>query len=200
MDQIRTSTLRPIASTDRAALVAAPILLLAVAGCTGNLNTSDDLIGGDPVVTETAVAGTDAMAPDQPSLLGLDRRNWPVQRVTSPPAQVEFNPTYVEPVLVDDTTARNRGDYPSFATMLEETGSSEALAWQAIATIPYNGWLLLISPIRMVQTPPDSIERGPGGYRRMPPVPTVNPWAWVEPPGSTPTVPAADTESPPTSN
>lgn len=146
---------------------------LAATGCTGNLNTADDLYDADPVVSFHTVVGPPeelARADDAPSLAGLDRGNWPVTPVVSPPAQVEFNPPYVDDVLVDTTTPRGRGEYPTLETMLDGPGSNEQQALQAIAEIPYSAFLLVVSPIRMVQTPPWAVMRGPGGYERLPDV------------------------------
>ena len=139
-------------------------LAAALAGCTGNLNRTEgplftspdqslsDLSANLPSAVSTfdATSATRGFAP-----VG-DRATWEKTTIEVNQRQVESNPTYVTAALYDKSMARQRGDYPTTATVLEEDGNDGSQALEAIAGPVRTAWDLVVSPIRMVIRTPNS--------------------------------------------
>lgn len=135
--------------------------LLAV-GCTGSLNTSNEMLGAPPLPALAPPQGPEAIAAapptgiaasDAPSLSaanGLDRRGWPMVVVSVPRGQVEAQPTYVTTLLPDQSLPRDRGEFPTGGDALDETGSRGAEVVQGAANAAGSPLFLLSAPVEML--------------------------------------------------
>jgi hypothetical protein len=175
--------------------VAAPFVAALLAGCTGALNQSDDLLGApgaDPSLPDLAGTMPGPLPADEgPSLThGHDRSHWTEPhgnmtekaRIVVVERQVEVQPWYVSVVSYDKGTARARGEAPTAITALEVHGDGGAQALEGVAAPFWAAFDLLASPVRMVILPPWSLVRVP----ETPPIPVT---AHAE---ATPAPPAAD--------
>lgn len=144
------------------ALILALAVLPSLAGC---LNPSDTLTdaGEDPTPDlghETAAATRPSSAP---SVTGLDRRNWDTVVVTAPRGQVQHQPTYAEPLVLNGGPARNGQTFPTTADATALGASPTAAATEGAAEFTWPAALLLVSPARMVMgMPPWLTVQGPG--------------------------------------
>lgn len=170
------------------ALCSAPVCAV-LAGCTGSLNQSDELLGAPPL--PALAAPTQPTLPPnagEPSLTasnGLDRRGWPVVQVASPRGQVQSQPTYVTTLFPDRSTARARGEFPTGASVAETGGAWDAQAWEATANAFGSPLFIVSAPIEMLMgnwwwiTVEDTPE-----FVRVPPDRGRDPWVWIEPVGA----------------
>ena len=102
-------------------------LAALAAGCAGPLNDQIGLTGAESLPALSADPARDAPSVE-PSLDGLDRSHWPTTVVTVPLGQVEHWPTYTRNIYLGDTTARQRGEFPSVDSALEgDSGSQQRL-------------------------------------------------------------------------
>ena len=102
----------------------AACLAALLAGCAGPLNDQIGLTGAEPLPALSGVPARDAPSAE-PSLDGLDRSHWPITMVTVPVGQVEHWPTYTRTIDLGNTTARERGEFPSVDSSLEDDSGSE---------------------------------------------------------------------------
>lgn len=158
------------------------------------------LSGADTPSPEAVAAGG---SDDAPSLVSLDRSNWPSETFLVPVDGTDHHPNYTRNLAYTNVTARQRNEQPTPATALELDGTPESDAanqrlaeaifspfWalgEAIAILPR----LVIEPqTKVVQSPLESYPR----VRIPPALPTA-----VEVPPTTPTTPATTTPAnPPT--
>jgi hypothetical protein len=176
--------------------------LAALAACTGSLNTSDELLDAPPLPALSAPRD-EPLPPSagQPSIgaaTGLDRRSWPVVEVSSPRGQVQVQPTYVTTFAPDRSLARDRGEFPTGATVLETTGSGDAQFWEAAANVGGTPLLIPVAPVSMImgrwwwvterdlptyaRLPAAQAGASAGGEGGWISAGAANPWIWVEPP------------------
>lgn len=149
-------------------LILLPLVVLPIAaGCTGHLNQTDMPLG-DPLPDLVGVMPGGAPEDEGPSLpRSGDRSGWTPTVVTVERRQVEAQPAYVTTVNYDKSTARERGEFPTAATVLEEAGDGGMAAWEGLAAPFYAPWDLIVSPVRMFFEPPWSTIRTPAD---LPPV------------------------------
>ncbi|MFO0874702.1 MAG: hypothetical protein U0575_12130 [Phycisphaerales bacterium] len=173
----------------RAGARGAPFAALACAaaltgGCTGSLNTSNQLVDAEPLpALAPAVIGP--QIDDGPSLNGLDRRNWPMTTISVPRGQVEHQPIYWSEVLPDQTLARQRGERPHGGDVLDGTGDPGAQAVEASANLAWTPLLLPLSPIEMIvenRWPWTTVVDHPTYERIRPASDRRDPWIWITPP------------------
>jgi len=161
-------------------------LLPMVAGC---LNANDSITGAQddalpdlgPEPTPRAVNSTG------PSVQGLDRRNWPVMVVAAPRGQVEHQPTYAEPFVMNGGDARNGETFPSVADAMRlGTPVDKAAAEGAVESV-WPAVLMIASPARMaLGMPPWLTVRGPAQPQGVLPAAQARElpgmWVWVSAP------------------
>jgi len=166
--------------------LALPLCALALSAC---LNDSDtltdagpdplpDLAGEPPPVTPTRSAG--------PSVQGLDRRNWQVVTVAAPRGQVEHQPTYDEPLVMNGNAARNGDAFPTPQSAMDGGAEIDAAAAEGALEAGWPAVMLVLSPFRMVtgeapwitmQAPQQAAGVLPASQmREMPGL-----WLWVTP-------------------
>jgi predicted small secreted protein len=165
------------------------LALAAVSTMAGCLNPSDTLTGAgeDPTPDLGPATATAPRSSTGPSVTGLDRRNWDTVVVTAPRGQVEHQPTYAEPLVLNGGPARNGGTFPTVADATALGASPSAAATEGAAEFTWPAALLLVSPARMVMgLPPWLTVQGPGeGSGMLPPsqareLPGM--WVWVAAP------------------
>lgn len=168
-----------------------PVFALSatLAGC---LNASDTITGtgDDPTPDLGDATGSSPRSSTGPSVTGLDRRNWDAVVVTAPRGQVEHQPTYAEPLVMNGGSARNGETFPTVADATRLGCSPGAAATEGAAEFVWPAGLLLVSPARMVMgMPPWLTMQGPGQASGvLPPAQaTALPglWVWVAPPPRT---------------
>ncbi len=136
-------------------------MTLGYAGCTGNLNRSDGLVDSNLPDLEGRMPG-EPPASEAPSLSnGADRQHWDKTTIVIARRQVEVQPWGVSDVQYDKSTARERGDFPTSATVLEGPGDAGMAAWEATAAPFWAATDLLMSPIRVFIAPPWATVRVP---------------------------------------
>lgn len=160
-------------------------------GCTGEVNHSSGLGGG--VELETFSDRTPVLPPpgpngDGPSIVGIDRDNWPTRTVLAPAGNVEHYPTYTSglaPRYARDLP-RQRGEFPTEDSALDTwTGRSRLpLATEGLAAPFYAGFDILAAPVRFFMAPPWVVVNSPG-WRQRTPIPANSP------PSAEPAAPAA---------
>jgi hypothetical protein len=123
----------------------------------GCLNESDSLTGtrADPTPDLASPMPSSAAAPASPaSLHGLDRRHWDVQVVEAPRGQVQAQPNYSEPLVLNGTPARDGDRFPDTKDSLYLSSSVGAAATEGAAQVVWPGILMVISPVRMAAGEP----------------------------------------------
>lgn len=165
-------------------IAARPMALVALllSGCSGALNTSDD-VQGEALPDLRGAMPTALPAPETASLTnGHDRSHWaqPHGNIAEPTTivveerQVEAFPTYVSTPLYEHTTARARGEWPTTLSALELGGDEGMMAVEGLAAPLWAAFDLVVAPVRMCQRPPWATVR----YPEEPPlVPTAVPTA-----------------------
>lgn len=168
----------------RLSLLACVVTGLMAGGC---LNDSDTLVDAGPDPTP------DLNPPDQvppatrsagPSVNGLDRRNWEVVRVEAPRGQVQHQPTYSEPLVLNGGGARNGETFPTTNDALQLGTPADAAAAEGALEAGWPAVLLVVSPVRMVLgMPPWLTMQGPAqADGTLPPVQRAEApglWRWV---------------------
>lgn len=134
--------------------LAVPSISLALSAC---LNDSDaitdagpeplpDLAGEPAPTTPTRSAG--------PSVTGLDRRNWQTVRVAAPRGQVEHQPTYAEPLVLNGGPARNGETFPTAGSAMDGGADVGAAAAEGALEAGWPAVLMVVSPFRIVAGEP----------------------------------------------
>ncbi len=118
-----------------------------VGGCRNDTNTLIGL-GTDPLPALCAATSSVVNSPQEPSLTGLDRRNWPVVLVEVARGQVETNANYLGNLHLAAGIARDSGCYPSYATALESTSTPNSLVAEAALQPAWVPAMLVVAPIR----------------------------------------------------
>jgi len=153
--------------------------------CTGGLNRSSGLRGlpdGGLPDLRPSTSAPDPAAASAPtaSHAGIDRRDWPLVVVPVPSDQVEFQPTYFEPLVLASGPARVRGEAPTTETVVDGASDGGSLLLEAaVAPFVWAGEMV-IAPGRMIFQPPWTTVTGPKAQ----PQGVVNApadWRWVEP-------------------
>lgn len=177
----------------RPRLLILPLVTLApLAGCLNDGDTLRD-VDGDPTPDLSATADV-VVAPHAsgPSVTGLDRRNWSTVVVSAPRGQVQHQPTYAEPLVLNGGPARNGQTFPTVSDASALGSSPAAAASEGVAEFFWPAGMLLVSPARMVMgMPPWLTVQGPGeAAGTLPPAQTrelPGLWMWVAAPqGKTP--------------
>lgn len=173
-------------------LPALAIAAAALTGCTGSLNSTDQLLDAEPF---PALAPHAEQPPldDAPSLNGLDRRNWSMTTMSVPRGQVEHQPTYWAEALPARSQPRERGEFPQGGDVLDGVGDPGAQVVEAGANLVWTPLELPLAPVEMIAQDrwPWTTLRNHPEYQRVPPASTTlrDPWVWITPPG-TPAQPA----------
>lgn len=169
--------------------IASLALLTLVMGCTGHLNQSNGILGTDDAALPALVSQSQSSigANEQPSLEGLDRRNWSVVTVAVPRGQVEVQPSYSENLQIAKGTARDAGTFPTSATALEGGSNCDSIVVEGIVQPVWPAALFVAAPVRMVGGEwPWQTQRYPKSKFQLVPVAaasgdsTANLWKWVE--------------------
>ncbi|MFO0829927.1 MAG: hypothetical protein U0572_17430 [Phycisphaerales bacterium] len=165
---------RSIPSTSYVTAGAAMVAIAMLCGCTGGLNRHDAPTGEDlpdlqarmpAAVPPTVTRGFERVP---------DRATWDKTVIVVETRQVEAQPTYVTAPTYDKTTARQRGDYPTVATVFEEHGDGGMMAIESVAAPFWSAWDLVVSPVRMCMRPPWATNRVPNNPPSLtPPAPTA---------------------------
>lgn len=161
--------------------------ILLLAGCTGDLNQTNGVMGTSPETLPALVAESPSSitADAQPSLQGLDRRNWDVVTVLVPRGQVEVQPTYSENLELATGTARDAGTYPTMATALQGASDANSVIFEGMIQPVWPTVLFIAAPARIVLGEwPGQTHREPKSKFQLVPASDsalhgVN-WAWVE--------------------
>lgn len=162
--------------------------LAALASLTGCLNDGDTITGTDqdPTPDLSTAAATAPRNSPGPSVTGLDRRNWDTVVVAAPRGQVQHQPTYAEPLVINGGSARNGRTFPTVTDATALGSSVPAAAAEGAEAFAWPAGLLLVSPARMVMgMPPWLTVQGPGEPSgTLPPAQTrelPGMWIWVTP-------------------
>lgn len=167
---------------------------LLVAPLQACLNSSDTLVGAgpDPLPDLAPPADVPPTRSAGPSVTGLDRRNWSVVAVPTPRGQVERQPTYAEPLVLNGGDARNGRTFPTVADAMQPGSTPGAAAEEGALEAGWPAALLLFSPVRMVTgEPPWLTVRSPQQAQGVLPPRQVQGapglWVWVaqDPPAGT---------------
>lgn len=165
--------------------LALPLLALALPAC---LNDSDTITGAGPDPLPDLAGDPPPAQPTRstgPSLQGLDRRNWQMVTVAAPRGQVEHQPTYAEPLVLEGGLARNGEAFPTVESAMKGGASVDAAAAEGALEAGWPAVLLVVSPFRMVtgeapwiivQSPQDASGALPPSQMRGSP----GLWRWVE--------------------
>lgn len=162
----------------------------SLAGCTGQLNATNDLLDAPPLPAlagplsdEELAAARMQLAAGEP-LVSLDRRSWEPVEISVPRGQVEHQPVYWVELMPDRSTARGRGDFPSAGTALEADGDRGAAALEAGTNLVSTPLFALWAPVEMIAEGnwPWTTLRNRPDYARVPPPVARDDWAWVAPP------------------
>ena len=167
--------------------------LLLIVGCTGNLNQVDGVMGTSPDSLPALVANppSSIYQIEEPTVLGLDRRNWEVVTVSVPRGQVEVQPTYAENLHLATGVDRDNGTYPTIMSALQGNSTSTSVAFEGIIEPFWPVALFIAAPVRMVGGEwPLQTKREPNAKFELVPVSDSNTsgaksdpnWAWVEAP------------------
>ncbi|MDA0214234.1 MAG: hypothetical protein O2875_02600 [Planctomycetota bacterium] len=167
--------------------------MLLLVGCTGNLNQVDGVMGTTPDSIPALVANppSSIYQIEEPSLQGLDRRNWEVVKVAVPRGQVEVQPTYAENLNLATGVARDNGTYPTIKTALQGNSTSDSIVFEGIIEPFWPVALFVAAPVRMVggEWPLQTKREPKANFELVPSIDSnangVNSdpnWAWVENP------------------
>lgn len=168
-------------------LLACTLCGLLAGGC---LNDSDTLVdaGPDPTPDLNPPAEVPpATRSAGPSLKSLDRRNWDVVRVEAPRGQVQHQPTYAEPLVLNGGPSRNGETFPTTQSAMQGGASPDAAAAEGALEAGWPAVLLVLSPFRMVAgEPPWLTMQAPQAAEGVLPASQVRGapglWLWVTPP------------------
>lgn len=115
---------------------AAAALAVLASGC---VDSNDRLTVGDTLVVESVTppamvdADTAPSAPradDGPSVVGLDRSNWPSREFSVPFDGTRHHPHYHGELAFTDATARQRNEYPTLSSSLDLDGAETGRQFQ----------------------------------------------------------------------
>lgn len=159
--------------------------VLAVLG--GCLNDSDTLVDAGPDPTPDLDPPTEVPPPTRSrdvSVQGLDRRNWQVVQIDAPRGQVQHQPTYAEPLVLNGGPARNGETFPTVSDSMQLGAPLGAAAEEGALEAGWPAVLLVVSPARMVLgMPPWLTMQGPKQASGMLPPGQVGGapglWMWV---------------------
>ena len=150
------------------------------------LNNTDTLTGAgsDPLPDLAPESPTAVTRSAGPSVNGLDRRNWAVVTVAAPRGQVERQPTYDEPLVMNGGDARNGRTFPTVADAMRLGSDPGAAAEEGALEAGWPAALLVFSPVRMVMgEPPWLTVRSPQQAEGVMPTAQVRDvpglWTWV---------------------
>ena len=173
---MRPRILKPIATA----------ALVLIGGC---LNIGDTIegCGEDPTPDLASPTATTPRNSSGPSVTGLDRRRWEPVVVQAPRGQVEHQPTYAEPLVLEGGPARDGQVFPSVGDATRLGASPQAAAAEGAAEFVWPAALLVVSPARMVLgMPPWLTLRGPGDAAGVMPAAQMREvpglWIWVSAP------------------
>jgi len=157
------------------------------------LNDSDTITGAgaDPLPDLGEQTSTPARNSTGSSVQGLDRRNWSVVTIDAPRGQVEHQPTYAEPLVLNGGPARNGETFPTSTSALQLGTPVNAAAAEGALEIGWPAVLLVASPARMIMgMPPWMTMRGPQQASGVLPTAQTGDqqqlWMWVVTPQKTP--------------
>ena len=142
------------------AIVTASALLLALGGC---LNDTNTLIGAgeNPLPALVSQSPSVTEVSQVPSLTGLDRSNWAIVTVAVPRGQVETRTNYLDSLHIAKGVARDTGTYPTYATALEQTSTSDSLIVEALVQPVWVPIVLVAAPVRRFSGAVPADTRGP---------------------------------------
>lgn len=129
-------------------------------GCTPHLNRTDGLQRATLPALDPAAA---SFVDDQPSITaGFDRSHWQRMTVTVPVKQVEHHPTYTHELLLEPTTRRAAGRFPTVESALEIEERTFDRSLESPLNIVGAGVLIVFTPFDMVFNTrwPHTVERG----------------------------------------
>jgi hypothetical protein len=140
----------------------AAIFVLGLAGCSGQLNQSDALLGSAlPDLEGRPVGALPANETASLNAASVDRSHWSPTVILVERRQVEAFPPYVSDVLRLEGTARERGEWPTTGSVLEGSGCQKTAVAHAVAEPFVAAFDLVAMPFRMFSTPPLSTVRFP---------------------------------------
>ncbi len=126
---------------------AAALTLMAVSGCMNDTNT---LIGAgeNPLPALVSQSPSVTESPQQPSVTGLDRNNWPLVTIAVPRGQVETRTNYLTSLHLSKGVARDTGEYPTTASALEGRSTNDSLFVEALIQPFWVPVMLVAAPVQ----------------------------------------------------
>lgn len=120
---------------------------------------------GETPPPDTTWGKAEAPASPAPSVTGIDRSNWRRTDIAVPVDGTAHNPLYVTNTFAwTDGNARQRGDYPTVESALDEASDVEGQQWDAVAA-PFVGAFDVLAIIpRMFVQPPLSTRYEPSSW------------------------------------
>lgn len=166
--------------------LALPLCALALSACLNDTDTLTDA-GPDPLPDlEGAPPPTTPSRSTGPSVQGLDRRNWQIVTVAAPRGQVEHQPTYDEPLVLNGGPARNGDTFPTTQSSMDGGATVDAAAGEGALEAGWPAVMLVLAPFRMVtgEAPWITLQAPQQAAGTMPPsqmrgAPGL--WLWVTP-------------------
>ena len=161
---------RPLNFPHRTALIGTLACLAPLGGCVEQTN---DLLDREPLpaLSEDATPENSSLRTGNPSLSSSsedpwNRSDWKRIQVRIPSASVRHEPTYVDRPLAagSATTAGRKVASDAFPTpstaLIDETDPGVVILSGILAPFAA-AWDLVESPVRMIMTPPWSVQAGP---------------------------------------
>lgn len=164
----------------------------ALLGCQG-LNSSNGIVpsslSNDSVTAElpaiSSSSSPSAPGQEDPSLTGLDRRNWQLIKVSIIRGEVESRRSYSEDIEASPGSSRSTGTYPNAMTALAGDSPAQSQFVQGVIDPLWVPVLFLAAPVRMLggETPWQVVRYPQRNYEVVPsrgPAPDEAMWRWVE--------------------
>ena len=152
-------------------LVSASCLSGLIAGCGSTLNSSDGLLGENPLPAVTVhdnVSMRPVISPIRGETVPLDRSAWKRRTIMIDPAQVEHHPSYgsFQPPC---TALQSAPTWPSIDTAFFNGSSRGDEAINGLIAPVFAAVELVILPIKMITTPPWDTMASPRDFSLMAP-------------------------------
>ncbi|MAC19830.1 MAG: hypothetical protein CMJ23_09200 [Phycisphaerae bacterium] len=161
---------RPANFPNPTAFIGMLVCLAPLGGC---LEQTNDLLDIEPLpaLSEGATPETSSLRTGDPSLASSsedpwDRSDWKRVQIRIPTASVRHEPTYVDrPIAAGSPTTAGRkvpsDDFPTANTALIVETDPGVVIFSGVLAPFAAAWDLVESPIRMILTPPWSVQEGP---------------------------------------
>lgn len=127
------------------------------------MNNTNTLIGAgeNPLPALVSQSPSVIEVSQQPSVTGLDRSNWSLVTILVPRGQVETRTNYLTSLHLATGVARDTGAYPTIATALEGTSTSDSLFVEAVVQPFWVPVMLVAAPVQRFSGAVPADTRGP---------------------------------------